>query len=135
MTYLNGISIDSSILRMAAAPLVTTLRRTVSAPSLLGAKIGCLAEARKELQQVPPFIASSKVLRQTVLIRTNIFISSSVNCRVYSLSNIRNSLKITFRGAQKFKKHADRAKTQFTRVFVLFLSTELFDAYPASSTP
>jgi hypothetical protein len=114
---------------MAAAPLVTTLRRTVSAPSLLGAKIGCLAEARKELQQVPPFTASSKVLRPMALIRINIFISSSANCQGCSSVNTRNSLKITFRGVQKCKMNVDRAKTQFTRVFALFLSTRLFDAY------
>lgn len=57
------------------------------------------------------------------------FSLSLVNCRGCSLVHIRNSLKITFRGVQKFKKRANRAKTQFTRVFAFFISTELFDAY------
>jgi hypothetical protein len=32
-------------------------------------------------------------------------------------------------------KPANRAKTQFTRVFAFFLPTELFDAYEKKNTP
>ncbi|MDD2443774.1 MAG: hypothetical protein PHS52_04670, partial [Desulfotomaculaceae bacterium] len=49
--------------------------------------------------------------------------SSSASCRVYSSVSIRNSLKIIFPGVRGVKKLTNRAKTQFTLVFALFLYT------------